>query len=1101
MTALNGMVLAFALLFTGAALAADEGSAAGSEALRQAAEAGDPRAATALAEALVVEAGGRAGPEVIALLEQGAKAEVPRALALLGAVYLFGAGVPADAARAIPLLESAAASGDNEARVNLAVALEHGAGVERDLERALSLLREAAEDGFPPGMHGVGVYHLKGLGVAQDRAEAQRWFERGAEAGHADSSAQLAELLLDGEHLERDVERALALLERAVAGGSEGALMRLVLVLVEGEHVPPDPARARALLQRFAETGHARSAVVLGQMLLEGQYVPAEPEVGAAWIRQAAETGLPNAQYLLARAYESGSGVERDLAQYEQWMRRAAAGGYAAARLALTSIEFERAQRESLPPELVARIREAAEAGEAGAAFELGMLARYGRGLARDRDAARRWLLRAAEAGVVAAQRELGEMDLRDKDPERQRDAVRQLQRAADAGDAGAQYLLGRALQFGHGLRARPGKARKHFQQAALQGHDEAGIALAQTLWNGSPSDRDLALAWLLLPPGDEGAESLEHRALEYARGETGETPADPAFGLLLAAIATELGRPDAGKRYEDIAARLDAGQRRRVAEARSRWHALRAKPHAQWVWREAMVEARALRWDDAQRAAPHAARAVEAARKAFGARSLPHAEALELVASLADMQEEDALALRSYDRALDIRLALQPADHPDILDNRRARAWLADPDDLWAARAEALAALLPRAERRHGAGSAWLRRLYEGLGNALYFADRSEEAVPHLRRALALALRDPDAQDAVKLAEAREDLARALAETGAVAEAISLLHEGLSGLREAGPEFAGELKSPLERLALTLWQADRHEEAAEAQSELIALLEAEQPEALGELGEARRLLEVIRASAYASDPDVPPDRQALEAAAETGDGFAQLRLADLLLRGDFGSVDAKAAAHWYRRSAENGEAIAQYNLAILLGEGRGVAPDRAEAVEWLKRSAAQGFAEAQATLGFYLTDGEGEDDVAEAVRLFEQAAGQGSAVGKFNLSNHLIDGEGVAQDIERGLGLLRAAADQGLPEAIRALGLLQITGEHVPKDAEQGRGRLLQAARLGDGLATSLACSLARHRKVDWMGSLIEAPEREAFDPELLARCEPAERATAAGR
>src|SRR5690606_22610626 len=205
------------------------------------------------------------------------------------------------------------------------------------------------------------------------------------------------------------------------------------------------------------------------------------------------------------------------------------------AGLAVEMLALHQRERESLSAELVERVRSAAERGEAGAAFELGMMARHGRGMARDLEQARRWLTQAADAGVVAARRELGELGIADKDAEHQREAALLLASAADAGDAGAQFLHGRVLQFGIGGRADAAAAGRRFEQAALQGHPEARLALAQVLWRGSHKEREQALAWLLWPRDDEQLDWIRFRASEYARGRDRATPADPAFALLLA--------------------------------------------------------------------------------------------------------------------------------------------------------------------------------------------------------------------------------------------------------------------------------------------------------------------------------------------------------------------------------------------------------------------------------------------------------------------------------------------------------------------------------------------------------------------------------------
>src|SRR5690606_28988963 len=164
-----------------------------------------------------------------------------------------------------------------------------------------------------------------------------------------------------------------------------------------------------------------------------------------------------------------------------------------------------------------------------------------------------------------------------------------------------------------------------------------------------------------------------------------------------------------------------------------------------------------------------------------------------------------------------------------------------------------------PRATRRHGEGSTELQALHADIGNALYYSDREAAAVPHLRLALELALRDPLRQRPDRLARARGELGRALAKSGSVDEGVALLEDAVEALRVAGPEWNTELHEAIDRLVLALWNAGRAREAADRQSELIALLEAEMPHDLQRLASERRILDAIRADAVAGAGTAAP--------------------------------------------------------------------------------------------------------------------------------------------------------------------------------------------------------------------------------------------------
>lgn len=123
-----------------------------------------------------------------------------------------------------------------------------------------------------------------------------------------------------------------------------------------------------------------------------------------------------------------------------------------------------------------------------------------------------------------------------------------------------------------------------------------------------------------------------------------------------------------------------------------------------------------------------------------------------------------------------------------------------------------------------------------------------------------------------------------------------------------------------------------------------------------------------------------------------------RLRLSDLRERAVKGDVDALAEL---TAEAESGDAQAQHFLALAYsGRNRGAHP---EAVKWYRRAAAQGVLQSVAALG-----------------------------------GCYADGRGVEKDMERGVGLMRAAADMGESLSQYRLGDLYRAPGGLPKDLAQ---------------------------------------------------------------
>ena len=184
------------------------------------------------------------------------------------------------------------------------------------------------------------------------------------------------------------------------------------------------------------------------------------------------------------------------------------------------------------------------------------------------------------------------------------------------------------------------------------------------------------------------------------------------------------------------------------------------------------------------------------------------------------------------------------------------------------------------------------------------------------------------------------------------------------------------------------------------------------------------------RASVTLADARAALDAQDLARAAtlfttlaERGDAEAQAHIGYMSYRGEGVSADKAKAVAWYRKAASQGNRDAQYNLAVAYAVGEGVAQNDAEALLWYRRAAAQGSAVAQYSLGVSYALGEGVPrDDAEAVKWYRAAADQGYADAQYNLGQLIRAGRGVSASESEALRWFKLAAAQGHNEALAAL-------------------------------------------------------------------------------
>jgi TPR repeat protein len=145
-------------------------------------------------------------------------------------------------------------------------------------------------------------------------------------------------------------------------------------------------------------------------------------------------------------------------------------------------------------------MRRRAEAGEAEAQFQLGVMYAYGRGTTRDETEAASWLRKAASQNHVTAQTRFGLMLARGAGVKKdEAEAADWLRKAADRNDAIAQFNLGLMHAHGLGISKDRDAAVSWYRRAAAQGHAGARVNLNVLVRGGSGWRRALWIAGLTL--------------------------------------------------------------------------------------------------------------------------------------------------------------------------------------------------------------------------------------------------------------------------------------------------------------------------------------------------------------------------------------------------------------------------------------------------------------------------------------------------------------------------------------------------------------------------------------------------------------------------
>lgn len=168
-------------------------------------------------------------------------------------------------------------------------------------------------------------------------------------------------------------------------------------------------------------------------------------------------------------------------------------------------------------------LRKSANAGDAGAQFNLAIMYYSGNGVKQDYVEAAKWYRKAAEAGNAKAQVSLGlllqygdgvEIDITE--------AVKWYRKAAEEGNHISQWLLGEVYLGGAGVTRDLIQCARWFQKAADAGYAPAALKISRCYLDGEgvPSDTALAYAYLSFYRMAEGGDDDVKELLKHMEDE-----------------------------------------------------------------------------------------------------------------------------------------------------------------------------------------------------------------------------------------------------------------------------------------------------------------------------------------------------------------------------------------------------------------------------------------------------------------------------------------------------------------------------------------------------------------------------------------------------
>lgn len=292
-------------------------------------------------------------------------------------------------------------------------------------------------------------------------------------AGDCDILRTVGDFLIKIAQTEQDMKNAALWFEAGRAAGDPDAIKRLADLYAKGKGKPADMAQARSLWLEAAQLGNVSAATAAAEAMLQSGV---EFEAAVSLLRDAVSQGSMKGYELLARQLRGDFGTAPDFLQMNAVL--AEAMNKPSASAAVLTVAAEAAMKgQGVEPD----IDRARELYKAAAATERpdGVL-EYGRFLladGKDRDTGIALIRDAAEAGNAGAMHDLSELILCRSDLGTPSDALAWDERAAASGSSGALRRFARDAAESNGLgEVAPSTQQLRFLERAAEAGDRRAM-------------------------------------------------------------------------------------------------------------------------------------------------------------------------------------------------------------------------------------------------------------------------------------------------------------------------------------------------------------------------------------------------------------------------------------------------------------------------------------------------------------------------------------------------------------------------------------------------------------------------------------------------
>ena len=267
-----------------------------------------------------------------------------------------------------------------------------------------------------------------------------------------------------------DGDYGLALAHAKIAGatGSDQAMVLAGNILMNGEAGLINDLEAADWFRQASNMGNTDAQVLLGKMALNsrGGLIPSD---ALAYFSKASQAGRTDARRAIGEMYQKGIGIAKDPEKAKIWLRQAADAG---------DINGARKMGDSLidsdPKSALQWYEKAADAGDAEAAYIAAVMYAENYEIRPNSKRAALLMRQAAQAGIAGAQADYGLLVYQGAGVDRDIDAAADwFAKSAKGGDSEGQFLYAFTLAKGEGVTQNFGEAYYWVLKSGQSGVDE----------------------------------------------------------------------------------------------------------------------------------------------------------------------------------------------------------------------------------------------------------------------------------------------------------------------------------------------------------------------------------------------------------------------------------------------------------------------------------------------------------------------------------------------------------------------------------------------------------------------------------------------------